>query len=99
MPSNKSRVKYFDFAKLFAMMLVLYAHCIQHLVNNGEQTMTYITIYTFHMPLLMVISGYFFEFSRITYYTELIKKKTNSCCCLVLLGEGNFANTHYCKWL
>lgn len=54
------RLLQFDALKLFAIYLVIWGHCIQHLLSSDYVDETgYVMIYSFHMPLFMIISGYF----------------------------------------
>lgn len=54
------RLLQFDILKLFAIFMVIWGHCIQHLLSSNHIDETgYIIIYSFHMPLFMTISGYF----------------------------------------
>lgn len=54
------RLPAFDIIKAIAILLVLYGHCEQHLVDvPREQNTVYGFVYTFHMPLFMMVSGYF----------------------------------------
>lgn len=56
----KERMPFFDFLKMLAMFFVIWGHCIQHL-QSGEvwgETMHKI-IYSFHLPLFMMIGGFF----------------------------------------
>lgn len=67
MEASKSRVAAFDIAKGIAIVLVVYGHCLRGLVAGGaiEPPMALLAsdyaIYTFHMPLFFVISGYFLD--------------------------------------
>ena len=55
-----SRQRSFDYLKLFAIFLVIWGHCIQQMrVPNVEEDVAFRIIYSFHMPLFMMISGYF----------------------------------------
>lgn len=61
---------FIDFLKGIAIILVLVGHCIQYgsgatYLNNGLywENAVMKTIYSFHMPLFMAISGYLFCFS------------------------------------
>lgn len=46
--------------KCFAMFLVLWGHAIQHLSPAAyDENPMYIFIYSFHMPLFMMVSGFF----------------------------------------
>lgn len=56
------RIYSLDFVKLVAIYLVLWGHCIQSLipeVGSGEGKPVFLYIYSFHMSLFMIISGYF----------------------------------------
>lgn len=70
----KNRDSFFDVVKGVAILLVILGHSIQF--GNGETFYTnclfynniqYKVIYSFHMPLFMLISGYFFYFSNNKY--------------------------------
>jgi fucose 4-O-acetylase-like acetyltransferase len=57
----------FDIAKGIAIILVVYAHCLRGLVAGqlipdptGHLVSDYV-IYTFHMPVFFLLSGYFFR--------------------------------------
>lgn len=80
---NKSRSQYFDAMKGIAIILVLIGHSIQYgngadfLANNDfYRNFLFKTIYSFHMPLFMWISGFFFQSSYNKYSTAvfIIKK-------------------------
>ena len=56
----KGRIEYLDLVKLFTIYLVILGHVIAMMVNGysvGERLYAY--IYSFHMPLFMLLSGYF----------------------------------------
>ena len=54
------RLLQFDALKLFAIYMVILGHCIQHLLSTDYVDETgYVMIYSFHMPLFMMLSGYF----------------------------------------
>lgn len=58
--SSKKRVPFFDNAKFLLMILVVFGHLLQPFM--GETTWghdLYFTIYSFHMPAFILISGYF----------------------------------------
>lgn len=56
-----------DYLKAFAIILVVFGHCIQY--GLGQPNIDFFdnniikVIYSFHMPLFMMISGYLFGFS------------------------------------
>ena len=62
----KERNREIDFIKGVAIFLVVYGHAIQFL-NNGEfdffKHPFFIFIYSFHMPLFMIVSGYLVSYS------------------------------------
>lgn len=58
--SSSKRLLEFDFLKVFLSFLVILGHDILHRgYENPWSTSLCSIIYTFHMPLFMVISGYF----------------------------------------
>ena len=62
----KERDYYFDFIKGIGIFFVLWGHCIQYgMVKAGDffENPLFKVIYSFHMPLLMLISGYLFFYS------------------------------------
>lgn len=57
---GSNRILAFDLLKLLAIYLVLVGHGTQHLLpSNPLDEPLYIYIYSFHMPLFMMLSGYF----------------------------------------
>ena len=84
--SKKLRNNVLDFAKGIAIILVIIGHCVQF--GSGNEYCSnefYLTnflfkfIYSFHMPLFMLISGYLFLYSIKKYSTkEIIKRKLKS---------------------
>lgn len=64
---NSKRNEFIDIIKGFAIILVIIGHCIQY--NYGNNIIGFFNnsvvkfIYSFHMPLLMLVSGYLFYFS------------------------------------
>lgn len=57
---KKGRIQYLDLVKLFTIYLVIMGHVIAMMVNGytvGGRM--YALIYSFHMPLFMMLSGYF----------------------------------------
>lgn len=73
---EKNRLIGIDVLKLIAIYLVIYGHCVQYLLDGDfHDNMVWITIYTFHMPVFMVISGYFAKDSMDLKLSDLVKKK------------------------
>ncbi|MCU6184377.1 acyltransferase family protein [Citrobacter cronae] len=61
-----------DLLKGIAIILVVWGHSIQYLKKDGISffdNYLFITIYSFHMPLFMMISGYLFYYSLSKYST------------------------------
>ena len=59
--SNKrQRLVWIDVLKFLAIFLVLWGHCIQHLTTpDFSSNQVFQFIYSFHMPLFMILSGFF----------------------------------------
>ena len=64
------RVHYLDYAKGIAIILVV----LGHIFSEGN-IKTY--IYSFHMPLFFIISGYLFNYSNLNSFKEFIYKRIN----------------------
>ncbi|WP_141581089.1 acyltransferase family protein [Actinomadura sp. WMMA1423] len=58
-PPRKVRDPFFDNAKYFAILLVVAGHSLANLQNVPMAKGLYIFVYLFHMPLFIVITGYF----------------------------------------
>ena len=60
------RNHYLSLAKGVAIILMLWGHCIQYCNNESFdifENHVFQFIYSFHMPLFMIISGYLFYYS------------------------------------
>lgn len=94
MQSNRS--VFWDIVKGVAILLVVIGHQIQGSCGNTEvfaEDPIFKFIYGFHMPLFMLISGYFFFYSTHITIIELIKcnKYTN----LIFFGNAlKYKSTH-----
>lgn len=81
--ANGGRSLTIDFLKAIAIILVVVGHCIQYGFGHDyiagkayfDNTL-FKVIYSFHMPLFMLISGYLFAFSveKGTWKTTVTKK-------------------------
>ncbi|RLV08745.1 hypothetical protein CTZ27_08265 [Streptomyces griseocarneus] len=59
-PAPAQRDPFFDNAKYLAIVLVALGHAWEPLTHGGRAaTALYLTVYAFHMPAFIVISGYF----------------------------------------
>ena len=57
---NRSRIKSFDLLKLFAIYLVIWGHCVMwFLSSESSENVVYRVVYSFHVSLFMMISGFF----------------------------------------
>ncbi|WP_460306355.1 acyltransferase family protein [Actinocorallia aurea] len=66
-PAPKTRDPFFDNAKYLAIVLVVLGHALAGMRAYGVAEGVYTFLYLFHMPLFIVITGYFsrsFSFSR-----------------------------------
>lgn len=55
----KQRILYIDILKLFTIYLVIWGHAIMHFQPDYEASTIFQIIHSFHMPLFMMLSGYF----------------------------------------
>ena len=63
---DKKESFYWDLVKGAAIFLMLWGHCIQYCALDDTTFMgnsVFRTIYSFHMPIFMLVSGYLFFFS------------------------------------
>lgn len=73
---NSNRIYYLDYLKAFAIFTVILGHSIQNFKGSALMGSLYNFIYSFHMPLFMIISGYFFEKSLQANIFAVVMKKT-----------------------
>lgn len=72
---KKTRIKAFDFLKLIAIFFVIWGHAIQYFLSSDySDEPVFRIIYSFHMPLFMMISGYF-SFSSMSLSMGIFLKK------------------------
>lgn len=58
--NGNRRIIWIDVLKCLAIFFVLWGHCIQHFTNSDfSNNPVFLFIYSFHMPLFMMLSGYF----------------------------------------
>ena len=76
MNQAKTRIASFDLLKCLAIFLVIWGHSIGSLTKvDGNSDCVYRIIYSFHMPLFMMMSGYFAASSMNSAPWPFIKKK------------------------
>lgn len=78
---KNNRIASLDLLKLFAIFLVLWGHSLQHMTtDNFENDNLYHFIYSFHMSLFILVSGYFAPSRMSDLFTidtiHLIKKES-----------------------
>ncbi|MGM0844372.1 MAG: acyltransferase family protein [Bacillota bacterium] len=71
-----SRDYYFDNAKVILIFLVVFGHFIRSFIENDPYVLAlYKTLYTFHMPAFIIVSGFFAKgFYKKGYIPKLFKK-------------------------
>jgi len=74
---EKKRIDYIDFIKGISIFFVVWGHTIQNIgAENAFWTNPFhIVICTFHMPLFMILSGFFFSIPSTKNLLSLTKKK------------------------
>lgn len=55
-----NRINSFDYAKGLMIFFVVWMHCIQHFGNHLLDYVLPSIVYSFHMPVFMIVSGYLF---------------------------------------
>ncbi|KAB2351544.1 acyltransferase family protein [Actinomadura rudentiformis] len=58
-PARKERDPFFDNAKFLAILLVVVGHALGGVLRSPLAESVYMFIYMFHMPLFIVVTGYF----------------------------------------
>lgn len=91
----QSRNITFDIIKFFAIFCVVWGHCIQHLLSSEYwEEPIYRYLYSFHMPLFMMVAGFFaaninknktFWSSLTTKFRQLIIPLLSSCVIICIL--------------
>lgn len=72
----RQRDYYFDNARFFLIAFVVFGHLLKTFVNDNELIYSlYKTIYTFHMPAFILVSGFFAKgFYKKGYLAKITKK-------------------------
>lgn len=74
----KERIQYWDICKGLAMFLVVWGHCLQNLTTDNGYWLSDSAseiIISFHMPLFMLVSGYFAYSSLWKTFSQVMGKK------------------------
>lgn len=64
-----------DLIKLFAIFLVVFAHCYQQFDSGYLDSPVFLFIYAFHMPLFMMISGFLTDYDKIDSHSNRTLRK------------------------
>ncbi|PWB02502.1 acyltransferase family protein [Duncaniella muris] len=73
--NSKGRIIWLDIVKLFAIVLVVYGHCIQQFDGNYLESSLFVAIYSFHMPMFMMLSGYMLDYNKLLNWKGVLAKR------------------------
>lgn len=96
---KKNRNNFIDIIKGVAIFLMLWGHCIQYCLAGSEidffENTVFKIIYSFHMPLFMLVSGYlfFYSFSKRDLKALLIHKTQSLLQPIIFCSIFNFFAT------
>lgn len=76
---DKSRILWPDILKGILIILVIWGHLLQYYAIDGMASFEWRFIYSFHMPLFMLLSGMFFSVKQ--SFWQCVNKRL--CQCLV----------------
>lgn len=71
------REEWMDIVKFIAIFLVILGHFITSFDSNYLNSNTYIAIYGFHMPLFMMVAGFFIKPASLNQTYSFIKKRAS----------------------
>lgn len=74
-PSDYKRIAAFDNLKGIAIFLVVMCHCMQYITGTSFDNLFYSTVYSFHMPLFAIISGYLLAMKMDKPLTDTLTKQ------------------------
>lgn len=69
---ESKRLIYYDLLKALLIVLVVLGHVFEIFIDNGLIKSAYLTIYSFHMPLFVFISGFFARWEKSRFFAYLI---------------------------
>jgi len=110
---RSKRIVALDVLKCFAIYLVLWAHGIQHLTTaDCVENPVYRWIYSFHMPLFMMVSGFFSGKSMKLTFGKFVRKKLKQIAlpgfvwpwiftliCIVFMGESLHLSRDFTQYI
>jgi fucose 4-O-acetylase-like acetyltransferase len=87
------RDPFFDNAKFFAILLVVAGHAIENLRDVRFAHAAYLFVYTFHMPVFIVITGYFSR--RFTFSGGKARKLLTNLAVPYVVFETAYSTYHW----
>jgi fucose 4-O-acetylase-like acetyltransferase len=92
-PRPQQRDPFFDNAKFFAILLVVAGHAIENLRDIRFAHALYLFVYTFHMPVFIVITGYFSR--RFTFSGGKARKLLTNLAVPYVVFETAYSTYHW----
>jgi fucose 4-O-acetylase-like acetyltransferase len=92
-PRPRKRDPFFDNAKFFAILLVVAGHSIVNLRDVRLAHAAYLFVYTFHMPVFIIITGYFSR--RFTFSGGKARKLLTNLAVPYLVFETAYSTYHW----
>jgi fucose 4-O-acetylase-like acetyltransferase len=92
-PRARQRDPFFDNAKFFAILLVVAGHAIENLRDVRFAHAAYLFVYTFHMPVFIVITGYFSR--RFTFSGGKARKLLTNLAVPYVVFETAYSTFHW----
>jgi fucose 4-O-acetylase-like acetyltransferase len=92
-PRPRERDPFFDNAKFFAILLVVAGHSIESLRDIRFAHAAYLFVYTFHMPVFIVITGYFSR--RFTFSGGKARKLLTNLAVPYVVFETAYSTYHW----
>ncbi|HEY0537447.1 MAG TPA: acyltransferase family protein [Actinoallomurus sp.] len=92
-PRPRERDPFFDNAKFFAILLVVAGHSIVSLRDLRFAHAAYLFVYTFHMPVFIVITGYFSR--RFTFSGGKARKLLTNLAVPYVVFETAYSTYHW----
>ena len=90
---RQPRDPFFDNAKFFAILLVVAGHMIENLRDIRFAHALYLFVYTFHMPVFIVITGYFSR--RFTFSGGKARKLLTNLAVPYVVFETAYSTYHW----
>lgn len=89
--NREGSVNFLNIVKGLAIFLMIWGHCIQYCIPSGVdffENVAFKIIYSFHMPLFMLVSGYLFYFSfQKRDCKELLKHRSQGLIYGIIFGN------------